>query len=242
MDRHGVERMVLMASLPGDEVSILEATRSFPDRILGYFMLDPTKPDAPDRVRQALVGGLKGVCLFPAMHHFHVWEERCYPVYQAAQAAGAVVFTHFGILKIGVRDKLGLPSRFDMRFSNPIDLHKVAKDFPTVTFVMPHFGCGFLREALIVGDQCANVCVDTSSSNAWVNTMPVPTKLEDIFRAALRVFGPSRILFGTDSTFFPRGWRRDIFEAQVRALTTLEVSPESARLILGENVRRILRL
>lgn len=242
MDRHGVGRMVLMASLPGDEGSILEAARSFPDRIVGYFMLDPTKPDAPDRVRQALAGGLKGVCLFPAMHHFHVWEERCYPVYEAAQAGGAAVFTHFGILKIGVRDKLGLPSRFDMRFSNPIDLHRVAKDFPNVTFVMPHFGCGFLREALIVGDQCANVCVDTSSSNGWVNTMPVPTTLEDIFRAALRVFGPSRILFGTDSTFFPRGWRRDIFEAQVHALTTLATSPESARLILGENLRRILRL
>ena len=123
-------------------------------------------------MRNAVAGGLRGVCLFPAMHHFHAWEERCYPVYEAAQSAGAVVFIHFGLLKIGVRDKLGLPSRFDMRFSNPIDLHRVAKDFPTMTFVMPHFGCGFLREALIVWDQCLNVYVDTFSSNPWVNTMP----------------------------------------------------------------------
>ena len=149
------------------------------------------------------------------MHRFHVWEERCYPVYEAAQAAGAIVFTHFGILKMGIRDKLGLPSKFDMRYSNPIDLHRVAKDFPVTTFVMPHFGCGFLREALIVGDQCANVCVDTSSSNAWVNTLPIPLDLKEVFRAALRVFGAERILFGTDSTFLPRGWRRDIFEAQM---------------------------
>lgn len=242
MDKHGLDRMVLIASLPGDEDSILAAARAHPQRIIGYFMLDPTQPDAGDRARRALAGGLRGVCLFPAMHHFHVWEERCCPVYEAAQNAGAVVFAHFGILKIGVRDKLGLPSRFDMRFSNPIDLHRVAKEFPKTTFVMPHFGCGFLREALIVGDQCGNVCVDTSSSNVWVNTMPTPLTLADVFRAALRVFGPERILFGTDSTFLPRGWRRDVFDSQVQALKALEVTTQQARLIFGGNVARVLRL
>jgi len=242
MDRHGLERMVLIASLPGDEGSVLAAVRAFPQRIIGYFMLDPTTPDAAERTRRALAEGLRGVCLFPAMHRFHVWEERCYPVYEAAQATGAIVFTHFGILKIGVRDKLGLPSRFDMRFSNPIDLHRVAKDFPGVTFVMPHFGCGFLREALIVGDQCGNICVDTSSSNAWVNTMPTPLTLTDVFRAALRVFGAERILFGTDSTFLPRGWRRDLFDAQVQALKALEVATQHARLIFGGNLTRLLKL
>jgi predicted TIM-barrel fold metal-dependent hydrolase len=107
---------------------------------------------------------------------------------------------------------------------------------------MPHFGCGFLREALIVGDQCANVCVDTSSSNLWVNTMPRPLTLAEVFRAALRVFGPERILFGTDSTFLPRGWRRDIFDAQVQALKALEVSAQEARLIFGGNLARLLTL
>ncbi len=242
MDAHGLDRMVLIASMPGDEDSVLAAVRAFPQRIIGYFMLDPTRPDAADRTRDALAHGLRGVCLFPAMHHFHVWEERCYPVYEAAQRAGAIVFTHFGILKIGVRDKLGLPSRFDMRFSNPIDLHRVAKDFSQTTFVMPHFGCGFLREALIVGDQCANVCVDTSSSNAWVKAMPMPLTLTDVFRATLRVFGPERILFGTDSTFLPRGWRRDIFDVQVRTLQDLQVASQQAQLILGGNLVRLLKL
>jgi predicted TIM-barrel fold metal-dependent hydrolase len=240
MDRHGVERMVLIASMPADEESILEAVQAHPTRIVGYFMLDPTRADAPERARRALAGGLRGVCLFPAMHHFHIWEARCYPVYEAAMEAGAVVFTHFGILKMGIRDALGLPSRFDMRFSNPIDLHRAAKDFPAITFVMPHFGCGFLREALMVGDQCGNVCVDTSSSNAWTSTMPIPLGLADVFRAALRVFGPHRVLFGTDSTSFPRGWRRDIFDAQVAILKVLGISSEDARHVLGGNLGRIL--
>jgi predicted TIM-barrel fold metal-dependent hydrolase len=143
---------------------------------------------------------------------------------------------------MGIRDKLGLPSRFDMRFSNPIDLHRVAKDFPTVPFVIPHFGCGFLQEALMVGDQCANVCLDTSSSNAWVKTLPTPLDLPDLLRAALRVFGAERILFGTDSTFLPRGWRRDIFDAQVQALKAVEATTQQARLIFGGNLARLLQL
>ncbi len=72
MDRHGVERMVLIASLPGDEDSIAVAAAAFPERIIGYFMLDPTAVDAAERTRRALARGLKGICLFPAMHHFHV--------------------------------------------------------------------------------------------------------------------------------------------------------------------------
>jgi predicted TIM-barrel fold metal-dependent hydrolase len=242
MDRHGVERMVLIGSLPGDEDSIAVAAAAFPERIIGYFMLDPTAADAAERTRRALARGLKGVCLFPAMHHFHIWDPQCLPVYEAARSAGAAVFTHFGILKIGVRDKLGLPSRFDMHFSNPLDLHRVAKDFPDVTFIMPHFGCGFLREALMVGDLCGNVCVDTSSSNAWVRTMPEPLALPDVFRAALRVFGVERVLFGTDSTFFPRGWRRDLFEAQLGIAGQVGLAADQAAQLFGGNLARILRL
>ena len=33
---------------------------------------------------------------------------------------------------------------------------------------------------------------------------------------AVEVMGAGRLLFGTDSTFFPRGWRKDVFEEQVK--------------------------
>ncbi|MFI5340558.1 MAG: amidohydrolase family protein, partial [Candidatus Methylomirabilales bacterium] len=66
--------------------------------------------------------------------------------------------------------------------------------------------------------------------------------LADVFRAALRVFGAERILFGTDSTFLPRGWRRDIFDAQMQVLKALEVTTQQARLIFGGNLARVLKL
>ena len=44
----------------------------------------------------------------------------------AAATPGTAVFVHCGVLSVGVRKKLGLPSPFDIRFGNPLDLHAVA--------------------------------------------------------------------------------------------------------------------
>lgn len=241
MDRHGVDRMVLMASAVGDEESGAAAVKAYPDRIAGYFMLDPTKPDAAVRARHALLQlGLQGIALFPAMHHFSAADERVWPIYHAAAERNAVVFVHFGLLKIAIRDRLGLPSKFDMRYSNPLDLHKPAKEFPSINFQIPHFGCGFFHEALMLGDLCGNVHLDTSSSNAWVKLMPYPLTVRDLFEKSLAVFGPSRLLFGTDSTVFPRGWRADVFREQAQILSDLKVSPADAAAILGGNLARLL--
>jgi predicted TIM-barrel fold metal-dependent hydrolase len=101
---------------------------------------------------------------------------------------------------------VGLASRFDLRFSNPLDLHALALDFPAVPFVIPHFGAGMFREALMVADLCPNVYLDTSSSNNWTRYQTPEPSLREVFRRALDVAGAKRLLFGTDSSFFPRGW------------------------------------
>ncbi len=241
MDRHGIRRMVLIASVPGDEESVAAASRAHPDRIIAYFLLNPTSDDAPSRVKRAFAElNVKGVCLFPAMHRFHLWEQRLFPIFETVAAHGGIVFAHCGHLKVGVRDKLGLPSRFDMRFANPVDLHGVAKTFPDLPFIVPHFGCGYFRELLLVADQCANIYVDTSSSNDWVRFMPYPLDLQTLFTKALQVLGPERILFGTDSSFFPRGWRRDIFNVQLEVLQALQVPSAQVFQILSGNIARLV--
>src|ERR1700724_4221148 len=86
----------------------------------------------------------------------------------AAAQPGTIAFVHCGVLSVGIRRKLGLPSLFDMRFSNPIDLHAVALRYPQIRFVIPHFGAGYFREALMLCDLCPNVYLDPSSSNSWM--------------------------------------------------------------------------
>jgi predicted TIM-barrel fold metal-dependent hydrolase len=168
-------------------------------------------------------------------------DERVLAVLESiADRNGIAVFVHCGVLSVGIRAKLGLPSHFDMRFSNPLDVHAIALRFPRMPFVIPHFGAGFFREALMLADLCPNVYLDTSSSNGWMKYQWPVMDLRDAFRRALDIAGPHRLLFGTDSSFFPRGWIRQVFQTQVDVLYDLGLEGEDAEAILGANLRRIL--
>jgi predicted TIM-barrel fold metal-dependent hydrolase len=239
LDRHGVSRAVVIASVPGDEASVEAAVARFPDRLYGYCMVNPLAPQTLERVDRALAAGVRGLCFFPAMHRFSMNDPRVEPILQAASTRSDVaVFVHCGVLTVGFRKKMGLASPFDMRYSNPIDLHPLALLYPKLNFVLPHFGAGYLREALMLCDLCPNVYLDTSSSNSWMRYEGLD--LETVFRRALDVAGPHRLLFGTDSSFFPRGWQAPVFSSQAEALKHLGIGKADAEAILGSNLDRLL--
>ena len=239
LDRHGVQRACLIASMHGDEASVSAVVAAYPDRFYGYFLIDPTQPDAPERLEAAAADPhLDCVCLFPAMHAFSMADARLVPLLEIAERAQLAVFLHCGALSVGVRKKLGLPSPFDMRYSNPLDLHPVATRFPQIRFVIPHFGAGFFREALMLADLCPNVYLDTSSSNRWMQYENLD--LRSVFRRALDVLGVTRLLFGTDSSFFPRGWQAEILQQQATALYELGLKEQQAEQILRLNLERVL--
>ena len=242
LDRNGVSKSVLMASLPGDESAAGDAVRAFPDRLYGYFMLNPLAGDAVERARRAFEElGLQGLCLFPAMLGFSVQDERLNPLYDlAAESRGRVVFVHCGVLTVGVRAKLGLASRFDMSYSNPIDLHRVALEHPDTNFVVPHFGAGYFRETLMLASLAPNVYVDTSSSNGWTKYLTPQPTLAEVFDRALDVVGPGRLLFGSDSSFFPRGWHRAVLDAHCDSLCSIGLPADDAKRIFGGNLSRLL--
>src|SRR6267378_4224374 len=199
MDRCEIQTACIIASIPGDEQSVITAARLYPDRFRAYAMVNPTDPAAPTNTEAALATGLlRGLCFFPAMHRYGIQDDRATALLELAAArAGTVAFVHCGVLSVGVRRKLGLPSPFDMRFSNPIDLHAVALRYPQLRFVVPHFGAGYFREALMLCDLCPNVFLDTSSSNSWMRYEEAHLDLRTVFRRALDVCGPKRLLFGT---------------------------------------------
>ncbi|HVW11992.1 MAG TPA: amidohydrolase family protein [Bryobacteraceae bacterium] len=229
MDRNNVRQAMLIASIPGDTASVEAAVARHPGRFGAVSMVNPLAPNASVNVP-------KGIFLFPAMHRYSLHDERA----RAVIAKARVVYVHCGVLSVGFRRKLGLPSPFDMRFSNPVDLHAIALEFPQVRFVIPHFGAGYFREALMVADLCPNVYLDTSSSNSWLRYQPGNMTLADVFRSALEVAGPKRILFGSDSSWFPRGWVAAIRETQEKALAEAGADPETAHAIFGGNLRALL--
>lgn len=239
LDRHGVDRAMLIASVPGDEASVGAAVTRHPERFFGAFMINAGAADVASRLDNAFGSlGLHTACLFPAMHHVPVDDPRSLAVFEAASRYGRAVFVHCGVLSVGVRKKLGLPSPFDIRLGDPLAVAAVALRFPSVPVVIPHFGAGFFREALMAVSMAPNILLDTSSSNSWTRFHPSLT-LKDVFSRALDVAGPSRLLFGSDSSFFPRGWVRGVYETQRALLDELGVNNTEQAAIFGGNLIRV---
>jgi len=239
LDRHHIHRAALMASVPNDEDSVALAVSRHPTRLVGMTMLNPTAPGATERAERAVAGlGLRSICLFPAMHHFSLDDDHVAAIFQVASDHKAAIFVHCGVLSIGARKKLGLPSRFDIRLGDPLALIPVASTFPTVTVIIPHFGAGFFRETLMAADLCSNIHVDTSSSNAWTKYVP-PIRLADAFRRTIEVLGPDRVLFGSDSSFFPRGWQMPVYDAQRKALAAIDADVNTQQAIFQSNFDRV---
>jgi predicted TIM-barrel fold metal-dependent hydrolase len=56
------------------------------------------------------------------------------------------------------------------------------------------------------------------------------------------LIGSERLVFGTDSSFFPRGWHAEIFKQQTTALYELGLNEEQAEEILCQNLERLFKV
>jgi predicted TIM-barrel fold metal-dependent hydrolase len=215
------------------------AVRRHPDRFVGCFAFDPKATGAPDRARRAFSDlGLRCMCLFPALHGYRLDDSCVARMFEVAAEHRGTLFVHCGYLSIEARTRMGLKSSCDLRLGDPLALAVTAARFPGVPVIVPHFGGGFFREALMAAESCPDIHFDTSSSNSWIRFVPGLT-LAEVFRQALTVAGPDRLIFGTDSSFFPRGWRRVIHGAQRAILDEIGVEPQTAGKIFGGNFERV---
>lgn len=241
MERHGVEHLCAFASLPDEVPALAEAASASDGSLTPFALVNPKVEGAPARVRGLLEEkGFGGVLLFPAMHHFQVDGPLAAPVFEVLNEYSAIAYVHCGLLVVKLRDLLGLPRVQDIAFANPLSLIPAANANPDVHFVIPHFGAGFFRETLMAGRMCSNIYVDTSSTNSWIETQAPGLTLAGVFERMLGVFGPERILFGTDSNVFPAGWKVERLEEQREILSALDVPAADVELILGGNARRLL--
>jgi predicted TIM-barrel fold metal-dependent hydrolase len=165
--------------------------------------------------------------------HFHVNDPACFPVYEVCQEKQIPVLIHFG---------LSISATHDLSYGHPLDLSSPALRFPVVKWVIPHFGTGFFREMLLLAAQYSNIYIDTSSSNAWIRHSPYPLTLKDLFERTYETVGAKRIIFGTDSSFFPRGFRTNILEEQLRVCNELGFKEDEIDDIFCHNIEKILRL
>jgi predicted TIM-barrel fold metal-dependent hydrolase len=230
MDRYGITAMGFMVGAEAYD-DFLEAKARFPGRFMGYANINPGDPEAAEKVDKAAEDGLQGIKLYPSSWpELHTYDAACYPVYEAALKHRFPVFLHFGIT---------IGGQADLRHGNPLDIQVPSRDFPDLNFVIAHFGAGFFRELLLLQYQADNVYMDSSGSNSWMRYLPYDLDLRKIFERAITTGGAEKVIFGTDSTFFPRGFRINILEQQYEAVRSL--SEGSDAIVSVEDIDAIFR-
>lgn len=235
MDAKGLERVNFM--MGGGNDNLAKIIKMHPERFTGFAHHPLFGEGAAEELERAVTQlGLKGYKLIASGQSKPIDSEEAYPVWAVAEKLQIPVLAHFGVLGGG-----GGPA-YNARNLNPLTFWKVLSDFPTMKLVVPHFGACYWRELLQLCWQCPNVYVDTSGSNQWMRWMPYDLELKKLFRKSVETIGPERLLFGTDSSYFPRGFSAEYLREQLKTCYELGLREEEISMIFHDNAAGLLKL
>ncbi len=249
LDRYGVDKVLLFAAPYGGNDSLAAFVRQQPDRFVGLANIDFVDPEGShsveelDRCVNKL--GLKGIGeLHPQLGPWDPGDERCFPVYEKAQALKIPIMVHGG----------SEPSPFlsDQRYGSPHMLDPALRSFPDLPFIVCHMAGDLVGQLLVLMRGRMNLYAEVSSL-----TWGVPTPflgLTDVTpKSVLQKFigrgYADRLLWGTDvqapyNAYMEKekaeGTIRD--NAVVKLLDELNVSEEDRANILGGNTERLFGL
>ncbi|RJP29515.1 MAG: amidohydrolase [Candidatus Omnitrophota bacterium] len=226
--------------------------KRYPGRFIGAAILPvDNSQDTLDELKRAREKlGFRAISLASSYNGHYLDESIFIPVYKTAQKENIPIFIHSQIVHpIGferVNDPLLTPV-IEYVFDSTISVGKllmsgILKDFADVKFIFAHFAgvIPFLKHrfdttyAMLRGMDFVKDLGSAPSEllrNIYVDTSGDTTKAN--FDAALELFGPKHILWGSD---WPA--KKDI-KAGINAVNNLEITEEDRKGILGCNLLSI---
>jgi len=232
LDEKRVDGIVFVTG-PGAEF-MGEAQKAYPDRVFAFSHVSPDDPEASRKLLEDIeVHGLKGFKTFGPRFEHPLDDRRYWPLWEMLAERRLPVLIHYGVLG-GGGGTVFHPSM------SPLTIAPVARAFPDLPIVVPHFGAGYWGDLLQLAWAHENVYVDTSGSNQWIRWMPYPLTLGDLLRKAYETMGPRRIIFGTDSQYFPRGFVDRYLQDLVREAAYAGIPRRDLQQILHDNAWRLL--
>lgn len=221
-DRLGVDRLCLHMGMvwsqdPSPEDlerqnnDVLRALKHRPERLFGFVYLNP-------KHLEKSLSELESCVADGPMIGVKLWvAQRCTapeldPIVRRATELKAVVLQHAYLKSTG-----NLPGE-----STPDDLAALARRHPEATIICGHTGAEW-ETGIRTLRACPNVYADLCGSD--------PTA--GMAEMAVRELGAERVLYGSDC-----GGRS--FASQLAKVTGADISLAARRLILGENLRRLL--
>lgn len=192
---------------------VVRVMESHPDLVIGFCYVNPT-------YTQEAVAEFSTCVEQFAMRGLKLWvsnfatDPRVFPVIEKAQELRVPVLMHAWKKATG-----NLPFE-----STPSDVAELARRFPGVNFIMAHIG-GDWERGISAARGIHNLLVDTSGSIIECG----------MIESAVEALGAQRVVFGSDSP----GVEPAVAFAKVMGA---DLSDDDRRLIMGENMRRLVRL
>nr|WP_275422450.1 amidohydrolase family protein [Paenibacillus mucilaginosus] len=234
LERYGLGGINFLTAWSNDDLA--EQIGRYPGRFTGFAHHGIEEPGAAAELKRAVDElGLRGYKLFGPLVERPFHDPSLTPVWEFLAERRLPVLIHFGLLG----HTGGIASHLNI---NPLSIFNVAREYPDIPIIVPHFGAGYFQELLHLCWSCPNVYIDTSGSNQWMRWVPYELNLDLLFRKCYELIGPERLLFGTDSSAFPRGFVYRYLQDQVRSCRELRMREEDIENIFGDNARRLLNI
>lgn len=229
MDAAGVEAVLAtdllawsyrrQARFAADMTSEIAAlAERYPGRIHGLADYDPFDIGGSLRKLEEDVRrrGYKGVYVHVYGYDIGLDHRKMYPLYAKCEELQIPVAMQVGHVLEAMPSEHGRPMQLD----------RIACDFPGLVIVGTHTGWPWVDEMIAVASKWPNVYLNIS---AWLPKYFGPSLLQFMRSKA----GAEKVLFGSNGL----AWGRYLEE-----LERLEIPEERLRLIRGDNARRIYRL
>ncbi len=220
MDRFGIDRACVssLRAMSGfmvqGNLEVKNEVGEFPDRFIPFCSINSKSSKAPDELKKCLGGwGWKGIYL----HDIHYLDQDYSDfVFEAAEEYGVPVM----VLPKDL-GALGWPMITEYEADN---IAKMAGKFPKVTVIFAHMGWFSSDIACNAAKRHSNIVLDTTHSSSIQNIEPV-----------VKAIGAERVVFGTGLPLMSPG-------PNISKVRDAKITEGDKRLIMGENMKRILKL
>lgn len=181
---------------------------------IGFMTLHPnlTEDEILFEVNWAIENNFKGIKLHPDFQKFYVNDNDARKIYEIV-GDKLPILLHMG------------DNRYD--YSKPYKLVEMAKKFPNVKFIAAHFGGYREWSDYTLYKGLDNVYFDTCSSLAFIDS--------ETAKKIITELGVEKFFFATD---FPM-WDT---KTELERFNKIPLSNEERKMILGENIKKFLKL
>ena len=240
MDRHGVEKAVIMrGAFPARNADLAAIVARHPDRFAAFAAWDTEAPvgSPPRESPQGLAALERGLtehgCLGVGeveLRGSRRWRRRmpgratCRPWRSAASTRSRSCST-----------PATTAARCRWPYKNPIMLEPLAFEFPDVPILVCHMGkydTTFFEYAMMLARKCQNVYLTTSNAR------------RDFIERAVEEIGPERLIFGSDWSMqhgiLGEANGFDVYEKNLDAVRAARLDEGEKALILGGNLAGLL--